>query len=270
MSQSLRPSSPFNRDDADAILRSSDGVYFRVNKLILTIASPLFNGSFSLTRSKLLVEGDRVLPIIPFDADAVILDILLRHCYPLPDPPPTITNLATLKRVLEVAQDYELRRVLSQLEPVYLKLGTDEIMTQPVAAYALSRRYKWPNVEEAAIEAALHFSHDDIQTQFEAVDYPHWAQDGIKLLRCHFKCFTATREFLSSPSKCAEAHIEHARKMMMAKGPLAIADDLESTIDQYNAKGYGGATGELFGISCRLRGLLRAVVSTVIHSLSQI
>jgi len=38
----------FNAPDADTVLRSSDGEEFRVHRIILSLASPVFQGMFTL------------------------------------------------------------------------------------------------------------------------------------------------------------------------------------------------------------------------------
>ncbi|OJT03115.1 hypothetical protein TRAPUB_6303 [Trametes pubescens] len=45
--QRRKASAPFDRDDADLILRSSDNIDFHVHRIILTLASPVFAGMFT-------------------------------------------------------------------------------------------------------------------------------------------------------------------------------------------------------------------------------
>ncbi|KAI0798474.1 hypothetical protein BC629DRAFT_1500088, partial [Irpex lacteus] len=56
-SQKIRFVAPFNEDDADVIIRSKDNLHFRVHKLFLMKASPVFEGMFSLP------SGDESDPI---------------------------------------------------------------------------------------------------------------------------------------------------------------------------------------------------------------
>ncbi|OBZ74922.1 hypothetical protein A0H81_05181 [Grifola frondosa] len=51
-------SSPFDRADADIILRSSDGVDFRAHKTLLALSSPLFDGMFNVPQPATLANED--------------------------------------------------------------------------------------------------------------------------------------------------------------------------------------------------------------------
>ena len=73
-------SSPFNDADADVILRSSDNVYFKVFKLLLSMGSPLFKDMFSLPQSASASEDGTSetkggLPVIQVSETAKILRI---------------------------------------------------------------------------------------------------------------------------------------------------------------------------------------------------
>lgn len=92
---------PFIRDSADVILRSSERDDFRVHKLILSEASNVFEGMFSLPQSSdtsdrqtpgsTSVSGERVSEdqqraVVDMPESSRTLDLLLRYCYPMSRP----------------------------------------------------------------------------------------------------------------------------------------------------------------------------------------
>lgn len=78
---------PFNDDAADIIVRSSsDNVDFRVHKMFLSLASPVFRDMLSFPQ-ELQNESSGTymkdgLHIVPLDEDKETLSVLLRMCYP--------------------------------------------------------------------------------------------------------------------------------------------------------------------------------------------
>ena len=92
---------PFiNTDDADIILRSQDGVEFRVHKLFLAFASPYFKHMFpSLLPSK---DGQS-LHIVPESGQ--IWENLLRLCYRVDDP--CLQNIDEIEDLTAAAIKYK-------------------------------------------------------------------------------------------------------------------------------------------------------------------
>ncbi|KAI0318773.1 hypothetical protein OF83DRAFT_1082715 [Amylostereum chailletii] len=107
---------PFDDDDADVVLRSSDGVHFRVYRVILSKASPLFKDVFAPAAAPPLKYDDPNfeitydgLPLIAFSETKNTLSLILTLCYPLPSPPaPALDDIIL---VLTAGQKYELARV---------------------------------------------------------------------------------------------------------------------------------------------------------------
>ena len=79
-----RARSPFNRDDADIVLRSSDDVDYQLHKQILSVASPFFKDMFSLQqptikeKEKLVILEGRNVPVIKVSEISYTLDSLFR------------------------------------------------------------------------------------------------------------------------------------------------------------------------------------------------
>ena len=103
---------PFDHSKGDIILRSSDGINFRVIKLFLSLASPFFETLFSIPQPA-EANGDQEvrdgLAVIPVTEDSKTLDSLLRFCYPCTFAgDPKIEGLKDAMDVLEAARKYSL------------------------------------------------------------------------------------------------------------------------------------------------------------------
>ncbi|KAH9986468.1 hypothetical protein BJV77DRAFT_925746, partial [Russula vinacea] len=72
---------PFDDEQADLILQS-DKVHFRVFKLILSPAFPIFADMFRIPQppSEKLVDEVQVVPLFE---DSTALEVVLRHIYPV-------------------------------------------------------------------------------------------------------------------------------------------------------------------------------------------
>ncbi|EPQ56279.1 hypothetical protein GLOTRDRAFT_128228 [Gloeophyllum trabeum ATCC 11539] len=114
-------SPPFDRDSADLIFRTTDGVDFLVHKAILAIASPLHNDASeaeSMGVSPDAKVGDhggetQSRTVISVSEDSETIDKLLRLVYPVA--PPALETLDALKPVLEAAVKYQMESVLELL-----------------------------------------------------------------------------------------------------------------------------------------------------------
>lgn len=73
------PSEPFSVSDADLVIRSSDSVHFRVHRLVLSMASPMFRNLLS-PPYRGIVDG---LPMVRFSEDSELLNSLFSMLYPL-------------------------------------------------------------------------------------------------------------------------------------------------------------------------------------------
>lgn len=164
---------PFNRTDADILLRSTDQVYFRLHKVLLTIASTVFQSMFSLSeRANGSSPGDEIidgLRVVDVEERAEYLDILLRFCYPpAVTETPVLSSLDTIQTVLRLAQKYNMHGVLSLLRTqlVAPKILDEESMR--VFAFACHHRMK----DEMRIAARYTLRH----TPAEPSD------DGLRLI----------------------------------------------------------------------------------------
>ncbi|KAG2051069.1 hypothetical protein BDR06DRAFT_612615 [Suillus hirtellus] len=204
-------SSPFDHPKADIILRSSDRVDFRVFKLFLALASPLFETMFELPQPAAVGTSDDTkdgLPVIPMQENSKILDTFLRFCYPSTlAEDPSLDNLIDIKAIIGVAKKYSLdlieRRVCQALaNPKVLE-------AEPLRCFAIARNARL--TDETIIAAKYTLRQPLIPTWFPEIEMIT-ASDLLALLTYHNKCSVAAASLLanldwmtkyySNPSSC--------------------------------------------------------------------
>ncbi|KAG8908619.1 hypothetical protein FRB99_004907 [Tulasnella sp. 403] len=125
---------PFSNDSTgDCILRSSDGVHFKTHRLILSLASPVFNDMFGIP------QGDRVeceIPVIDLTESSDTVLAMLQLFYPSTSPQIKSCKLAF--DLINAADKYMLE--LSSLRPFLSEvfLDVETLKTNPLAVYALA------------------------------------------------------------------------------------------------------------------------------------
>ena len=145
-------SETFNDPDADIILRAPGPPKcdFRVHKLVLSLASPVFKDMFSLPqptsddsrRSRKSGVGEMEIIEVTDPADA--LDIVLRMIYPFP-PPSLDGSFDTLVDCLDITEKYDIKGAKSQLYSTLARTSA----TQPLRAYATAARFGFANLKDS-------------------------------------------------------------------------------------------------------------------------
>ncbi|KZT07325.1 uncharacterized protein LAESUDRAFT_699242 [Laetiporus sulphureus 93-53] len=171
---------PFNKSTADVILRSSDGVDFRVKKAIIAEASTFFESLFTLPRLQAASDEYRDgLPVIPMTEDKNTLEKLLRIFYPVRDPDIDLHEIAPL---LDAARKYDIDVVM---DVIMRKLEASYAKTAPLKAYAVAVHF---HLTSEAVEAARYY----LDEEMEHVPLPEFdnisASAYIRLLNYHAKC----------------------------------------------------------------------------------
>ncbi|KAI0675760.1 hypothetical protein C8Q78DRAFT_347773 [Trametes maxima] len=105
--QTRKATDPFDRDDADLIIRASDSVDFHVHRLILSLASPVFAGMLTFPQPP-GTDPDR--PVVDVLEDSETLDNFLRVLYPIPDP--AMRSLPVIRKVLAAGVKYDAAAVV--------------------------------------------------------------------------------------------------------------------------------------------------------------
>lgn len=130
---------PFNDADADLILHTCDNTEFRVHKLIMSLASPIFMDMFTLGQSHASAnhsESGTTKPqaVVSITEDSVVIDRLLRFCYPVADP---VVPLEGVCGVMEAARKYDIGFIEQALE----KMLHEAKASHPLQVYAIAARF---------------------------------------------------------------------------------------------------------------------------------
>ena len=185
---------PFDHLLADVILRSSDNVDFRVFKLFLSLASPVFETMFGLPQPS---EGanpdegtDDGLPVVPVSEDSETLDALLRFCYPSTlAEDPSLENFIFAAKVLEAAKKYSLDAIERIVSKALFTPNILEVDSFP--CFAVARRADLR--EQCALAAKYSLREPLIPTRFEGIQLIS-SIDLLALLTYHQNCANAVLE----------------------------------------------------------------------------
>jgi len=124
----------FNWPDGDVILRATHGTDsrdFRVHKLFLSFASPIFKDMFKVPQPS---PSSSNVDIIDVTDPPRTLELILRFIYPFASP--VINDLTTLSDVLILADKYDIEAARSRLRPCLAELAK----TEPLRVYAIACR----------------------------------------------------------------------------------------------------------------------------------
>ncbi|KAJ8507808.1 hypothetical protein ONZ45_g9862 [Pleurotus djamor] len=226
-------SAPFDRSDADMVFRSSDGVDFRVHKIIFRLTSPFFENLLSVPQptEKSPEEYSDGAPVIPFTEDSATLDLMLRFCYPGDNPDQGTAEQLT--KVLVAAEKYQIASLIRSLEQVYLSWGRGEIGNRPVKVFILACRYRWGKVAEACARSSLSHTTGALMKQFEQVDVTSFGNQCIALLRYHANCSSEIRECFDSHAEGAHSEIVmSARDKIYTEGPMGGIEALDMEVSE--------------------------------------
>jgi hypothetical protein len=142
---------PYNFDapDTDTILRSSDGKEFRVHRLVLSLASPVFQGMFNLHQPN---EPPSQIPTIDLLESANILQPFIQYIYP--QTPPKISDLPTWEALYIIADKYIVEVVMKSLQDMLLHRF---LTMSPFRVYALASRWGLKVAAQTASARTLQF-----------------------------------------------------------------------------------------------------------------
>jgi hypothetical protein len=183
---------PFDHAKADIILRSADGVEFRVFTLFLSLASPVFKTLFGLPQAPDATTNQEMkdgLAVIAVSEDSKTLDSFLRFCYPSAlAEDPSLENLTDVLSVLAAARKYSLdlieRKVCQAL------VNPKVLETEPLRCFAISRNAR---LKHETIIAARHTLRQPlIPAKCAEIDLIT-ASDLLALLTYHKKCGIAVQ-----------------------------------------------------------------------------
>ncbi len=136
--------SPFDNPAADVVIRSPDGVHFRVRSAIISEASPVFADMLTSNQTERTSERKHLL-VVP--EESAVLDPLLRLCYPVTDP--VFADLKDVRLVLAAAAKYQMREACILLK----KQLRSYIDDQPLRVWASACLLRLEEESKAAAHA---------------------------------------------------------------------------------------------------------------------
>ncbi|KIM56310.1 hypothetical protein SCLCIDRAFT_247661 [Scleroderma citrinum Foug A] len=183
--------SPFDHPQADVILRSSDNIDFRVFKLFLSLASPVFETMFGLPQPSEGADPDEEtkdgLPVVSVSEGSKTLDALLRFCYPSTlAEDPSLDDFTFATEILEAAKKYSL----DAIERIVCKaLFIPKILeVDSLPCFAVARR---ADLHEQCVLAAKYSLRESlIPTKFQGIHLIS-STDLLALLTYHKNCANA-------------------------------------------------------------------------------
>ena len=117
---------PFDKANADIIIRTADDVDFHVHRIILILASPFFEDMFSLPQGP--STSTLELPVIDVSEPSHTWDALLRICYPCTDP--VLEDLGDITTLLEAAAKYQVAHVETTAKLAFIVLAAKQYRVQ--------------------------------------------------------------------------------------------------------------------------------------------
>lgn len=154
---------PFDDPKADTILRTSDDANFYVHRLLLSLASPVFETMFiPQGTDPTAIEGMNVnetdsegRPIIPVAEKASALHLLLTwldpRCIPLRN------TLDDLHLAVELADKYDMDCVIKHVQTI-LKEARRFVDTEPIRVFAIGIRCRDQELVTLAAKETLRFT----------------------------------------------------------------------------------------------------------------
>ena len=137
----------FEAADTDAILRPLDGKELRVHKVILSLASPVFQGMLNLPQP---AGFSPKIPKIDIPESSDILQPLIQYLYPCS--PPEISDISMWAALYTIADKYSVESVTDLLRgmliPRFLKAS-------PLRVYALASCWGFEEEAKAASRGTL-------------------------------------------------------------------------------------------------------------------
>ncbi|KAF9783360.1 hypothetical protein BJ322DRAFT_1070473 [Thelephora terrestris] len=162
----------FTTDDGDIILRagSESGTKhdFRVHKLILSLASPVFKDMLTFPQPPDQTSSDQhQLPVVDVPEPPEVLNDILRFIYP-GEELPKILERSTINALLVAADKYNISSIYPTLR-ANLKNSLSPRRCDTFSAYVIACRFGFPEIakEAAGLSSTQslihHKNHEDVQ-----------------------------------------------------------------------------------------------------------
>ncbi|KAI0352405.1 hypothetical protein OH77DRAFT_1428706 [Trametes cingulata] len=175
---------PFTYPSGDILFVSSDGVHFKLHKIILSLASEFFQDMFNLPQPSLESPrasvddpalcpgpGSDGLPTVHVAESGAVLENLFRLCYPIANP--RFQTIKDVRPILEAALKYQMSEAIELTTHKLLELAD----TAPVRVYAIACRLCMETIARAAarivLDKQLQHTYVEELDEISAVDYHH-------------------------------------------------------------------------------------------------
>jgi hypothetical protein len=180
---------PFNDAQADIVLQSSDKVHFRVFKIILSLASPIFADMFNNIPSAPSQKPLNEVQVVHLSEHSTALDVALRHIYPVR--PPEADSLHYASILAEFSRKFEVE-ALDKFITSYLM---DSVERDPVGVYAIAATYGYKDIEAIAARTSLNLPFSGLKSPYMRCAT---AENIAELVRYHVACGEAASGLASS------------------------------------------------------------------------
>jgi hypothetical protein len=178
--QETQVKDPFNDSRADVILQSSDGAHFRVFKIVLSLASPIFSDMFSMSLpTSQTPASDDEIQVVSVSENSEALDLSLRHIYPVQTP--DALPLRDTSILAEFAHKYQVDALDKPIKQYLM----DSIDQDPVGVYAIAAAYGYRGVGKSAAQACLKLPFSRLESTFAG---PTIAEHFVALFKYHAAC----------------------------------------------------------------------------------
>ncbi|KZS91921.1 hypothetical protein SISNIDRAFT_442808 [Sistotremastrum niveocremeum HHB9708] len=145
----IPPASHLSYHDGDLTVRTSDKKDFKVHKIVMALASPVFRDMQSLNHATSSTPPQ--LPIVDISESSKTFDAVLRLIYPVP--PPSLTSLNLVADILVVADKYLMTSVLRQLADHLLSRSFEKL--DALRAHCFAKRYSFPRLLKATMKEVI-------------------------------------------------------------------------------------------------------------------
>ena len=180
-----------NDPDADIVLRSSDGVQFRVRKSLLSDASPVFGDMFSIPQPNSTPDSDDTEPINLSEPSKTV-KLILSLCWHSDSPLTSllIDSLSDIANLLQAADKYDIKSIR---DTAFHSLSQPKCLeNEPLRVYAITSRYGAYDTAALAAQHALRYPllHAKYFSELEIVD----GGTIYRVLQYHKQCTAAALE----------------------------------------------------------------------------
>ena len=191
---------PFNDRKADMILRSSDNVDFRTFKVLLSLASPVFEDMFDLPQPGPDMNGEGMkdgLPVVSISERSKVIEMMLKLLHPKCSL--SLDSTDDILEILEMSKKYDMEGVTERARDyarrVLPRVGADD----PIRAYVAASRLGLDDEVTRAAGSSLRLSISDILDQTKVTELKYITGTQLQnLYNYHHKCGRAASALTSS------------------------------------------------------------------------